>query len=198
MQKPDVTIRPLTLSDQAYFSDAIELLNRTQGRGLFSADYLANHVQDTLSFVVAGFYEFEIVAIGVAQVIQNFDYYLPFDSEIQSKLSGKIVGKFATLCAREDWQGQGLGQRISHQRLNWLKAQNCDVVLGVSWVSGLKHTSDRVFEKTGFKAVKKVEDFYSVSPSHVYFDCPACATVPCRCPVVLYIWERASRSNFQS
>lgn len=189
MNKQDVEIRPLTAADSRYFTDGVELLNRTQGRGMFAESYLADRTADPNCLVFAGFYDGQIVAIGVTQLLQNLDYYLPFDPKIKTKLANKTVGSFSTLCVREDLQGQGIGQRISHERLKWLESRKCDAVLGVSWISGQKHTSDRVFEKLGFRLVKKVEDFYSVSPFHVNFDCPACAKIPCQCPVALYMRE---------
>lgn len=186
----DISLRPLTAKDHNFFSAGVELLNRTQGRGLFADDYLTLRTGDPDSYVIAAFHNNEIVGIGVSQIIENLDYYLPFEPNIKTILKDKIIGKFSTLCVREDWQGKGLGQQISHERLKWLKTRKCDVILGVSWISGLKHTSDRVFEKMGFRVVKKVEDFYLVSPFHVSFDCPACSKTPCQCPVALYMWEK--------
>lgn len=38
--KVKTKIRVLTMADGSFFPDALELLNRTQGRGLFAPDYL--------------------------------------------------------------------------------------------------------------------------------------------------------------
>jgi GNAT superfamily N-acetyltransferase len=136
--------------------------------------------------VVAAFLDAEIVGVGVTQIIDNFEYYRPFDSNIETELSTKRVGSFSTLAINESNQGQGLGQRLSMLRLDWLKDQGCQVVVGVSWVSGLSHTSNRVFEKMGFSAVKKVDHFYKESSIKHPFECPGCFKAPCTCSAILY------------
>lgn len=138
---------------------------------------------------MAAFDKEQLVSLGIAQIINNYDYYLPFDSEINKKLENKTVGSFSTLCALESYQGKGIGQKISHKRLEWLKSKDCTVVVGVSWVSGLAHTSNRVFEKMGFKAIKEVKNFYRQNSIDKPFICPGCAKPPCTCSAILYMRE---------
>lgn len=185
----NITVRQITIQDSKIFSACLELLNRTQGRGLFSPQYMDIRTQDPKTYVVGAFQNNELVALAMAQIIDKYDYYLPFDPNIQSKLQDKTVGSFSTLCVLESLQGKGLGQKLSHARLDWLKKKNCDVVIGVSWVSGLAHTSNRVFEKLGFKAIKKVDDFYGPSSLENPFECPGCHKAPCVCSAVLYLLQ---------
>lgn len=182
----DIEIRSLTPADEPMFVAGVKLLNVTQGQDLFEPSYLRQRANDKDSYVVAAIMEGEIVGVGVACLIQTFDYYEPFDADISHKLRDRKVGSFATLCLKESLRGQGIGQKMSWLRLAWLKAQGCEVVLGVSWVSGLGHTSDRVFEKVGFKPLKKVEHFYYKSSSEKPFYCPGCRTSPCTCAAILY------------
>lgn len=182
----DITIRDLTTHDEKYFSDGIELLNRTQGRDLFSKDYLHQKTNDPNAKIFAAFDGDILISLGIAQIIDNYDYYLPFVPEIYEQFKNKKVGSFSTLCTHEDYQGQGIGKKISHKRLAWLKDQKCDVIVGVSWVSGLSHTSDRVFEKVGFKAIKRVDKFYINQSIEHPFDCPGCKIAPCQCSAILY------------
>ena len=181
-----ITLRQITSQDISYFGVALDLLNRTQGIGLFPQNYLEQRTSDIDSFVVGAFEDKNLVGIGVAQLISSFDFYLPFDSSITNELKDKVVGSFSTLAIREDLQGKGIGQKISLERLSWLKAKNCSVILGVSWVSGLAHTSDRVFEKMGFKPIKKIEQFFRDLSLQKPFDCPGCKKVPCECDGILY------------
>lgn len=181
-----ITIRQITSRDSEHFPEALELLNRTQGRDLFKPDYLQIRTEDPYSYVLGAFQEKQLVGLGIAQVIDQFEYYKVFDSKIVAELSQKKVGSFSTLCIHESLQGKGIGQKISQLRLEWLKSQGCEVILGNSWVSGLAHTSNRVFEKMGFKPVKKVENFFVESSLKEPFDCPGCKLAPCRCAAILY------------
>lgn len=179
-------IRPLSSKDSNLFPEATEILNRTQGRDLFPKNYLSELVVDPRARIFAAFIDSRLMGLGVAQLITDFKYYERFDENISTELAGKIVGSFSTMAMHEDAQGKGIGQKISQLRLNWLREQGCVVILGNSWVSGLKHTSDRVFEKMGFRAIKKVENFFVESSLKNPFDCPGCKVHPCSCAAILY------------
>lgn len=178
--------REITGLDKEIFKDALELLNRTQGRDLFPPQYLDRRIADPLSFVVGAFDGEKILAVGIASVLHELDFYLPFDPEIVSDLSQRVVGSFSTLCVTEALQGKGIGQKLSQMRLEWLRERGCGVILGISWVSGLAHTSDRLFEKFGFRYVKKVENFFYKSSIDAPFVCPGCGDPPCTCSAILY------------
>ncbi len=182
----NITLKELLPSDSNFFSDALEILNRTQGRDLFDANYLHKLFGKTENYIVGAFLNKEIIGIGVAQIITDFDFYIQFDNNIKVEMSNKKVASFSTLAITESMQGKGIGQKISKLRLDWVKKNNCTVVLGTSWVSGLKHTSDRVFEKMGFKAIKRVENFFVESSLKKPFDCPGCEKAPCICGAILY------------
>ena len=72
----DLVIRQLTAQDAEYFPEGIELLNRTQGRDLFAKDYLEIRTADPKSYVVAAFQGGQIVSLGIAQIIDNYDFYI--------------------------------------------------------------------------------------------------------------------------
>lgn len=179
-------IRQLTSHDSSLFPAGVELLNRTQGRDLFPADYLEKKTADPEVYVVAALENDHLISVGVAQIIHEYDFYVPFDSTIKEQLKDKKVGSFSTLCVHENHQGKGIGQKVSLLRLEWLKKHRCDVVLGVSWVSGNGNTSDRVFEKTGFKAVSRVEKFFVEMSLKNPFICPTCGEPPCTCAAIFY------------
>lgn len=182
-------IRQLTSADSAFFSEGTELLNRTQGRDLFPDDYLEKRTSEADSFVVGVFQDSRLISVGVAQIITSFEFYLPFDSNIVQDLQNKRVGSFSTLCVHENFQAKGIGQKVSKLRMEWIKKQHCEVVLGISWVSGKTNTSDRVFEKVGFKAVSRVENFFVDGSFKKAFICPTCGEPPCKCAAILYRLE---------
>lgn len=178
-------IRVLTETDVEIFPDALELLNRTQGRDLFAPDYLLKKTSSTDAMVIGAFLDRELVAVAVAEFIDNFDWYLPFDPSM-NKYNGTQAGSFSTLCVKENLQGHGIGQALSHKRLEFLKSRGIPFIVGCSWVSGKTHTSNRVFEKMGFRPVKKVEDFFKEMSLKNPFSCPGCNVHPCTCSAILY------------
>ena len=184
----DTKIRPLTFRDSSYFTEATELLNSSQGIGLFAPDYLGQRINDPQSVVFGAFDGGKFIGLGVAEIIQDFKFYLPFDSKLESELKGKIVGSFSTSCVIEKMRGQGVGQKISLERMQWLSGRKAQTILGVSWVSGMANTSDRVFEKMGFRKIKQVEKFFALGDSK-NFDCPSCKKIPCACAGILYRWD---------
>lgn len=139
--------------------------------------------------MLAAFHEQRLVGVSVVELLKNFDYYLPFDPKIAQELEGKIVAQFTTLSILESYQGKGVGQLLSRKRMEWGARQKCDVVVGVSWVSGLAHTSNRTFEKAGFRAVKRLTDFYGKSSLEKPFDCPGCHKIPCVCEAIFYRFD---------
>ena len=181
-----LTIRPLTSTDTAPLAAALALLNRTQGAGLFEPDYLTKRLGDPKQYVIGAFEGGELLGIAVAELIDNFDYYLPFDPEIVLKMAHKRVASFTTMSVVENAQGRGVGRTLSERRMEWIRAQRCDVVLGVSWESGKNGTSKRTFEGSGFKAVARLHDFYVESSKLKPFDCPGCRRLPCTCGAIFY------------
>lgn len=180
-------IRRLAPADQHLFAAGVALLNDAQGSNLFTVTYLDERTARDDSAVWVALMEDTVVGIGVAQLVTEFEFYLPFDATIRIELADKIVGGFSTLAFVPAWRGKGLGQEISRQRLAWLRERGCQVILGISWVSGLGHTSDRVFDKMGFRAVKRLDNFFvEWSLNKPDFVCPVCGAPPCRCAAIFY------------
>ena len=182
----NILIKQLSSKDQQYFPYFLDLFDRTQGRLLFLPNYFDERTKDKNSFVIGAFVDDKPVGISVAQVINDFSYYLPFDPDINKKLSGKIVGSFASASVDPKLQGHGIGKMMASKRLEWLKSMNCDIILGVSWVSGNTHTSDRVFEKSGFKIIARCDDFYVQQSYERKFICARCGAPPCTCGAIFY------------
>ena len=189
-----LAISELDHGDSRILGEVLKLLNRTQGQGLFSREYITTRVSSPEALVLVGFIEERLVSAGCAEIVKDFEYYRPFDASIRDRYGGKRVGSLCTLSVHEDHQGHGFGQKMTRQRMNWLEDQGCDLLIGVSWVSGLTHTSSRVFEKLGFRAVKEVEMFYRKGAMEHPFQCPGCRMQPCACSAILYEYEPKTRA----
>lgn len=184
-----IKIRKINAENSSELKEALAMMNRTQGVGLFNSSYLTNKIESQNAIALGAFDSNELLAVGCAELINDFSYYIPFDENISLKMKNQKVGSLCTLCVREDLQGKGIGQLLSQWRMKWLKEEGCFVVLGVSWASGLMHTSDRVFKKLGFEPVKEVKEFFKASAEKYPFQCPGCRTQPCICSATLYLYN---------
>lgn len=182
----NIEIKELDSSNLDLLNESLNMMNRTQGEGLFNQDYLIKKANSTEAIVLCAFLQKKLVGVGCAEIINNLDYYKPFENNIAERLKNKKVGSLCSLCVNEDLQGKGIGQTITKKCLDWLKNKGCDLVLGVSWISGLSHTSNRVFQKIGFKPIKEVKEFYKNDSIKHPFNCPGCKTQPCTCSATLY------------
>lgn len=177
-----------TYSDQLC-TEWVSLMERTQGTNVVSKGYFENAVTDPNSFCICAFDDGVFVGSAVATLIHEFDFYLPFGTDIVEKMKSSRVGSMSIMGIHESYQGKGLGQKLSQKRLEWLKSHNCNLVVGISWVSGLAHTSNRVFEKTGFTAYNKLDGFFREWSEKRNLICPVCGNPPCNCPAILYVKE---------
>lgn len=183
-------IYTLTPQDEHLLPDCLELLERTQGRNVSSLKWLTKslHSEDGLILVLLS--EQKIMGVAGARVLRPpHDYYLPFGLEIVEKMNSCQVGSFSTMGIHEDLQGKGWGQKLAIQREEWLKSKGCNLLVGISWMSGLAHTSNRVFEKRGFKKVRELKDFFVESSVTENLICPVCQNPPCYCPGAMYAKE---------
>lgn len=186
MIEVNLKITEVTSPTDPVIEEALILLNRTQGDGLYDRDYLIQKIESSNAYLVVGSINNTLVAVGGAVIVEDFKFYTPFDSKIETRLAEKRVGSFNTLSVLETHQGKGIGQTISRERLKWLTAKDCDVILGISWVSGLRNTSNRVFEKLGFQKISEVPAFFQNGSSYQSFTCPGCGNKPCTCNAILF------------
>ncbi|OUR93532.1 hypothetical protein A9Q84_18860 [Halobacteriovorax marinus] len=185
----NIEIKELHSQDTKILEEALILMNRTQGDGLFNMNYLVSRIERQDALALGAFVDGDLVSVGCAEMITEFSYYVPFEENILERLKGHKVGSLCTLCVREDFQGKGIGQLISKRRMDWLKNNKCNLILGISWLSGLSHTSDRVFNKLGFHLISDVDEFFKESAIKYPFNCPGCHTQPCKCSAALYQYD---------
>ncbi len=181
-----ITYQTLLDAKNETLKNGVDLLNQLQGEGLFAPNYLELGVQDPHSYIVGAFDNQRLIGVAVAQVLDNLDYYTLLNEDFVKNHRHKKVGSLSTMSVHEDYQGQGIGQKLAKLRMEWLKDQGCQMTIGVSWVSGKKHTSDRVFLKMGFQEIGRHPTFYAQASLEKHFICPTCGEPPCLCPAILF------------
>lgn len=181
-------IREITSADKNLLNECLQLMWDTQGINVCTFDNLSYASTSSDSLLLMVFENQKLVGGAVAKVLNSdFEYYAPFDPKVVELLQKARVGSLSMMGIHPEHQGKGLGQKLSLKRMEWLNRQGCDLLVGISWVSGLAHTSNRVFEKMGFKAVNTIPNFFAESSIAMNLICPVCGDPPCLCAATMYL-----------
>lgn len=170
------------------------LVDRTQGKGVFAADYFAECISNPDQLLLLALLEGELIGVATALRLPpgGSAYYAPFGKEAVDLFHRHRVGSMECASVQESWQGRGIGSELGRRRVAWLEATGCDAIIGIAWESGLPHTSDRVFLRLGFERISGVENFYVGISQQRGFICPICGPPPCRCAASLYVrWTKS-------
>lgn len=167
----------------------LRIQEETQGVNVTSYEYLKDLVVSEHGLLLLAFDGEKLVGGAGAKVVTgNFGYYDAFQPGLEVELLSSKVGSLSIMGISPEYQGKGIGQRMLEQRMTWLTdVKGCEILVGISWVSGLGHTSNRVFEKKGFKAIGQIDDFFKASSVEQNLICPVCGDPPCLCPGILYL-----------
>lgn len=178
--KADATHAPL-------FPSCHALVNRTQGENLVTADYFAKATSNPEQFLVLALLKGELIGVASARQLSSdrFAYYAPFGKKVVELFQRHRVGSMDSASVQEQWQGQGIGSELGRRRVAWLESVGCNAIVGISWESGLPHTSERVFLRLGFERFARVPDFYIAMSLERGMICPVCGPPPCHCAASL-------------
>jgi ribosomal protein S18 acetylase RimI-like enzyme len=130
-----------------------------------------------------------IVGFGILEIAVR-DYTLDYlglnDLDLDLDLDlADTNGLLHMVCVDRDWEGRGIATMLYRRHLRHLRERNVRRAYGISWHRPRRAGADSrvVFEKTGFRAVATVEDFYARTSPRT--DCPDCDG-PCRCTASIY------------
>ena len=167
-------------------SAAVSLLNDALGAGSYSVVSLEKLCADPNHRVLAARQNGRLVGIASARLIERegLAFYAHF-GEGARVLEGRTVGSLHASAVLPDTRGQGVGSALAQARLAWLCERGCDYAVGISWLSGLAHTSKPVFERLGFRALGTSQELFRELSTAQGWGCPVCGH-PCHCASVLY------------
>jgi GNAT superfamily N-acetyltransferase len=169
------------------FAEAKQLLDQAIGVGWFTTEKLQTMSQAANGQLLCA-RDDEDALLGVASVIaldaQQVGFYRVFGDAAQI-LDGKRVGALSLSALIPSMRGKGLGSAMMRARLTWLRERDCNYAVGISWLSGLTHTSKGVFERYGFEVLAVSHTFFEAESREHGYGCPACG-FPCRCTGLLY------------
>lgn len=124
------------------------------------------------------------VANAVCLATEDLAFYRAF-GDAADVLEGKRVGALSLSAVAPSMRGRGLGSALMRERLAWLRQQGCDYAVGISWQSGLTHTSKTVFDRYAFTTLATSDTFFERESQKYGYGCPVCGS-PCRCRALFY------------
>jgi GNAT superfamily N-acetyltransferase len=185
-----IRIEEITNPEHPLIPEFLNIMWETQGINVGTLEGVKFSAESPKSLLLFAFFNDQLIGGAIAKVLdKDLEYYRPFSEDVYQKIMHSSTGSLSMMGLLPEFQGRGFGQILARQRLEWLRSQGCNVFVGISWVSGLAHTSNRVFEKMGFKAINQIDNFFAESSVEMNLICPVCGEPPCNCPGILYFKE---------
>jgi GNAT superfamily N-acetyltransferase len=168
------------------FELASRVLDDALGQGSFSPSKVEKLARDPDHHLLGARLQGELVAVASACLVSESGhaFYQRFGSGAQA-LTGRRVGSLHASAVLPALRGKGVGSALMRARLALLQQRGCDYVVGISWLSGLAHTSEPVFVKHGFTCLGHSGELFTMLSSEQGFGCPVCGH-PYRCSAALY------------
>lgn len=172
---------------QSDFSIANELVGEALGSGWYTVEKFEAMSQAPNTRLL-GARDASAALLGVANAVrldsEEVAFYRVF-GEAADVLEGRRVGALSLSAIVPSMRGKGLGSALMRARLEWLREQDCDYAVGISWQSGLAHTSKTVFDRHDFSVLGRSDTFFEDESKKHGYGCPVCG-FPCRCKALFY------------
>lgn len=84
---------------------------------------------------------------------------------------------FKSLFISAEYQGIGLGIRMSKRALEIFKAQGAKGVVTHSWMQSPNNSSYKYLKKLGFEVIREIPNAWS----HIDYECVVCSPLRCHC-----------------
>lgn len=108
------------------------------------------------------------------------------EHNLQVSLSGFKIGLIKSVAVKPEYRHQGIGTDLTIESMVRLKKMSCDFFLAVSWVSNRPDSSQKMFEKLGFKNILSIPDYWTEESIKEGYLCPNCRN-PCHCTANFYL-----------
>jgi len=183
---PGTEIAELRPGDAAGAAIARRLLDQGLGEGMYSVDgLLADAAEPTAGVWLARAGDAPAgAAVARLLVPEDAAYYGRFGPGATG-LFGRTVGSFEGLAVDPAFHRRGVGARLTRASLDWMRAQGCDAVVAIAWLSGRPDSSPPLFRHLGFREGPTVERFYAEESLQNDWSCPVCGQ-PCTCAATFF------------
>ena len=96
------------------------------------------------------------------------------------KVEKNEVAYFKSLFIKEDYQGKGLGKKLSNESIKVLLKMGAKAIVCHSWLESPNDSSRRYLKKMGFEKIKEHPLFWSC----LDYECVRCTPKKCACTAV--------------
>ncbi len=131
------------------------------------------------------------------KVDDDLSKYETFGESAIRFMKGKKSAWAINLAVVPEMRRRGLGTRLALSAREWLNKQDCEIVVGSSWVNGHEGNSSVLFRKAGFQVLGKSSDFLRQQMQHGA-ECAACMSSDCHCESILFGTEYLKFERFAS
>lgn len=183
-------INDIKASDNQLLKQASEIYDISLGQNYIPSEDLSKYASDPKRFILIG-------AI-INQTLLGVMLAYPLDKKtaeeythalqqhnIPTTLPENAVGLIKSLAVRPEYRHRGIGTKLTIESIVRLKEMSCDFFLAVSWVSNKPDSSQKMFEKLGFKNILSVPDYWTQDSIKEGYQCPNCGN-PCHCTANFY------------
>jgi ribosomal protein S18 acetylase RimI-like enzyme len=184
---PDDALRiaELGAGDARRAGQAVSLLNRELGEGLYLVDYLLDDAANPGAAVLLA-EQPQLLGAAVSRLLAAADaaYYDRFGAELR-RLFAHRVGSLEALAVEPAFRRRSTGSLLARASLEWMVAKGCETAVTLAWESGKESASAPLFRRLAFREGPTVERFYLEESLREGWACPVCG-VGCRCSATLY------------
>jgi len=96
------------------------------------------------------------------------------------KVDQQKVAFFKSLFIKKDYQGKGLGKKLSNESIKVLKQMGAKAIVCHSWLESPNDSSRRYLHKMGFEKIKEYPQFWN----DLNYECIRCSPKKCVCTAV--------------
>ncbi len=173
--------------DPARIGQAVALLDRSLGEGVYTADGLVRMDAYERAEGVGAWRGDELLGVCITQALvpDDNDYYDTFGQKAHDLLEGKVVGSLEGIAVTDGHRGQGLGTALTERSLEWSRSLDCDMSVAIAWL-GSPAPAWPIFERLGFDTLGESTTVYTDDSTENGWSCPVCGN-PCHCTGRLYV-----------
>lgn len=187
LKNPPITISEIKRMNSEQFTEALALLENT-----FGTEYI---LEEDLKFFLRapGFNKIaiqdnKVIGIILYRIMQeeNFEEIFTFNKILKKNgvedfnINEEDSACVDTFAVHADYRGNGIGKLLLKIAMQDLEQYNLDNIITIAWKHRGPITSDRLFNKAGFKSLAEIKGFWTVESIEKNYECPVCGT-PCVC-----------------
>lgn len=186
----EVSIDPQIIIQKPTFEDIpqmIKIMESTFGQYSKHEEMCRMWISSDLHSIYIARKENQIIGLCTWAIKSNTDFssYECFGSEAIAFMQNKKIVTILNLVVFPQYRRGKIGHRLAISHLPWLQKQNCEIVVGSSWVNGTSDHSQHLYIKAGFKKLGESNQFFRLQTQNQVV-CTTCKTTDCKCNYFLF------------